>query len=117
MSVVESYSYFFSFLEKVCKDGRLDSPCREYRFHVDRRWRFDFAIPDVKLAFEVEGGTWVSGRHTRGSGHLKDMEKYNTASFLGWVVIRLTPEQAKDVQYISDVMLEKVNKFILGKAR
>jgi len=34
----------------------LPEPEREYRFHPRRKWRFDAAWPDAKLAVEVEGG-------------------------------------------------------------
>lgn len=64
----------------------------EYKFHPERRWRFDFAWPDRKVALEVEGGVWIAGRHTRGSGFVKDMEKYNAAATLGWRVLRVQPK-------------------------
>ena len=60
----------------------------EYRFHPIRRWKFDFAIPEKSIAIEVEGGVYSSGRHTRGSGFRKDTEKYNTATAMGWRVLR-----------------------------
>ena len=62
---------------------------REYQFAKPRRWRFDFAHLGTKTAIEIEGGTWTGGRHTRGSGFVKDAEKYNTAAELGWTVFRL----------------------------
>ncbi len=67
----------------------------EYRFAPPRRWRFDFACPEKMIAIEVEGGVWMRnpGRHNRGSGFVKDMEKYNTAAAMGWRVLRFTPEQ------------------------
>lgn len=65
----------------------------EYRFHEKRKWRFDYALVEKRIAIEVEGGIWVNGRHNRASGFLKDLEKYNTAAMLGWCVIRVTPEQ------------------------
>jgi very-short-patch-repair endonuclease len=69
---------------------------QEYRFAPPRRWRFDFAQPDHKVAIEVEGGSWVGGRHNRGTGFAADCEKYNEATRLGWKVIRLTPKMIED---------------------
>jgi very-short-patch-repair endonuclease len=66
---------------------------REYRFHPERRWRFDFAIPEHKVAIEVEGGAFVNGRHTRGAAFVKDCDKYNAAMLLGWRVFRFVPKQ------------------------
>jgi len=68
----------------------LPEPQRQYRFHPKRKWVFDFAWPPVKLAVEIEGGTWSNGRHTRGSGFEGDCEKYNTAALDGWLVLRFT---------------------------
>jgi very-short-patch-repair endonuclease len=64
----------------------------EYRFNPDRRWRFDYAIIEHKIAIEIEGGCWIRGRHSRGVGMVADMEKYNTATILGWKILRYTPQ-------------------------
>ena len=62
----------------------------EFRFHTDRRWRFDLAWPALMVAFEREGMARRGGksRHTTFSGFQADCEKYNTAAILGWRVIR-----------------------------
>lgn len=65
---------------------------REFRFHPERKWRFDYAVPERKVALEVEGGVWTGGRHTSSKGFLNDMEKYNTATVMGWKVVRTTPK-------------------------
>ena len=54
----------------------------------------DFAFLRAKVALEVEGGIWLpgGGRHNRGKGMLKDMEKYNRAAALGWRIVRCTPQ-------------------------
>lgn len=75
---------------------RLAKPEREYRFAPPRRWRFDFSWPDLKIAVEVDGGTWVRGRHNRGSGIESDAEKYSTAAALGWRVLRFTRAMVED---------------------
>lgn len=77
-------------------DGILPTPARELTFHPKRKWRFDFAWKDHKIALEVEGGAWSRGRHTRGSGYIGDIEKYNEAQLLGWDVYRATPEQVQN---------------------
>ena len=73
-----------------CRYKKLPKPEREYKFCGWRKWRFDFAWPDQKVAAECEGGHWSGGRHTRGSGFEKDCEKYNVAQNLGWRVFRFT---------------------------
>src|SRR5678815_1231604 len=59
-------------------------PQREYRFHDARKWRFDFAWPEIKLAVEIEG----QGRHQTFIGFRRDCDKYNEALALGWRVLR-----------------------------
>jgi len=73
-------------------DNEIVAPEWEYKFDEQRNWRFDFAWPEKKVALEVEGGIYTHGRHGRGSGIAKDIEKYNQASVLGWKVLRVTPE-------------------------
>lgn len=65
-------------------------PVREYYFAKPRRFRFDMAWPDKKVAVELEGGVYTGGRHTRGSGYENDCLKYNLAVLKGWRVLRFT---------------------------
>jgi len=60
---------------------------KEYRVVPDRGWRFDYAYPDLRIGIEVHGGIWVRGGHTRGSGFIKDREKFNRAAIAGWLVL------------------------------
>lgn len=69
---------------------RLPKPEREFRFDSERKWRADFAWPDIKLIVEVEGGTASGGRHVRPDGFERDCEKYNAATLSGWRVLRVT---------------------------
>lgn len=94
---------------------------REFYFHSVRKWRFDFAIPEKKIAIEIEGGTFgkivvcnhchkkvffvtktgkiayvrQAGGHNSGKGYKKDIEKYEEASFLGWTLLRFTTVQVE----------------------
>lgn len=74
----------------------LPDPILEHRFAPPRRWRFDLAWPSDKVALEIEGGTWINGRHSRGAAFEKDCEKYNTAVLLGWQVFRVTNHMVLD---------------------
>ncbi len=64
-----------------------------------RIWRTDYLFLNdasgVKLAVEIEGGTWNNGAHNRGSGYLKNVQKYNSYSLLGYTLLRFTAIQAK----------------------
>lgn len=71
-------------------------PEQEYVFAAPRKWRADFAFLGPRILIEIEGGSWIAGRHSRGSGFAKDCEKYNKATLLGWKVFRFTTEMVKD---------------------
>lgn len=72
------------------------APVQEHRFHESRRWRFDLAWPDLRLACEVDGGSWIGGRHTSGAGFEADCEKLSNAAAAGWRVLRVTPRMIDD---------------------
>jgi hypothetical protein len=52
------------FYNMVISSG-IQVPTREYVFAPPRKWRFDFAWPDIKLAVEINGGIWNNGRDNR----------------------------------------------------
>ena len=99
---------------------------REFRFAPPRRWRADFRILpfyrdhrvspfemmwDPNLLIEVDGGSWVEGRHTRGKGFEADLEKLNAAALLGYRVLRFTPAMVEDgraIEVIRQALSEEV---------
>ena len=95
------------FFTLLCKsDLKLDC-IKEHKFHPVRRWRFDYAIPTAKIAIEVEGGVWTGGRHTSPKGFLNDIEKYNTATIMGWRLLRTTPDRLcsnETLQMVRDII-------------
>jgi very-short-patch-repair endonuclease len=70
---------------------RWDGPAlvTEHRFHPVRKWRFDYAHVEAKVAVEVEGGIFSRGAHVRPMGIADDIDKGNAALELGWQVFRL----------------------------
>ena len=75
----------------------LPPPVREHVFAPPRRWRFDFAWPDQRVAIEIEGGVWNNGRHNRAAGFIGACEKYNAAVMRGWRVLRFAGHQLDDM--------------------
>ena len=76
----------------------------EYRFHETRRWRFDYAWPDQRVALELQGVSYGSyrtpTRHQRGEQMEKDYEKALTAMSMGWRVVFLTWGQSRTQKYL-----------------
>jgi very-short-patch-repair endonuclease len=75
----------------------------EHCFHETRKWRFDVALVDVKVALEIDGGGWGWGKghkkqgcHARAKQRLSDCEKDFYAMVLGWLVVRVDWEQVRD---------------------
>lgn len=73
----------------------------EHRFHPERKWRFDFAWGEPRVAVEVQGGIWTKGRHTRGAALLKEWEKLNTAAALGWRVLFVAPGKETSTDFVT----------------
>ena len=97
-------------------ENQLDVPKAEYRFLKKRRFRFDFAWPDRMIAMEVEGGVWSGGRHTRGKGYSRDLEKYNLAMLHGWKVYRFTTQDVTSGTAISFMNNILTNKTIMEES-
>ena len=90
---------------------------REVRFAPPRRWRADFRVrpadmlevPSFLLGvwrfvlIEIDGGSWVAGRHTRGAGFAKDLEKLNAAAELGYRVLRYVPAQIESGEALAQI--------------
>jgi len=73
----------------------------EHKFHPERKWRFDLAIPSHKIALEYEGIYGGQSRHTTTKGYTADAEKYNQATIFGWRVLRYTAKNKN--QAIQDI--------------
>lgn len=82
---------------------------REHRFHPTRRWRFDFAMPELLIGIEVEGLVPTGlGAHQTLAGVNRDCEKYNAAQLLGWMVLRFTGAQIRSGEAL--VVIERARE-------
>lgn len=75
----------------------------EHRFHPQRLWRFDWAIPSVKLAIEYQGMAAFIGKngasgHSSIKGLTNDAEKFNQAHAHGWRVLCFTALHFRDTE-------------------
>ena len=95
---------------------KLPMPVQEYRFHQKRKWRLDFAWPELGIAAEVEGGTTPfyttqkgqrvrveKGRHVTPEGFEGDCEKYNAITESGMALYRFTGKMIKDGRAIKQL--------------
>lgn len=87
---VRAWQFFVG--RDIAKSGAV----LEFRFDEKRRWRFDVAWPDRKLAVELHGGTWQQGRHQRGAGFTRDREKMRAAIAQGWRVLEFTDQDLRE---------------------
>lgn len=70
--------------------GLITDFVTEHKFDNVRRFRFDWAIIDLKIAIEYEGIISEKSRHTSMDGFSNDCVKYNLAIANGWRVLRYT---------------------------
>ena len=56
------------------------------------RYRWDFCLRSWMLLLEIQGGTWIGGKHTRGQGYQDDCTKARLALLYGWKTAWLTAE-------------------------
>lgn len=94
----------------------------EYKAVTGRKFRIDFAWPSVKVGLEIDGGVWgneikchnchqtvkqklkngrmmtvrIGGRHNRGEGLMRELEKRALLAAEGWLIIAVTDRQIKD---------------------
>lgn len=94
------YTNKYKFFELSLTSNNIPKFIREYKFHEVRKWKIDFCWPDYLLAVEIEGGIWLKedkqGRHNRGSGFIKDKEKYNELALKGFNLLRFTPNETRN---------------------
>ncbi len=82
------------FVEKL-RSTNLPMPECEVRLWDDRKQRVDFVWIDYELVVEIEGGSYVHGRHHRPKGFADDILKYNRIASEGMCLFRFTGEMVR----------------------
>ena len=120
------------YIKKVWRSYGLPEAIAEYRFHPQRKWRFDFAFPKFKqkdfecsvkatpelmggVAVEVQGGIFGMGKrcpvckqtkavgHTRGAALRREHEKRNAAAAMGWRILYCEPKGVCSTEFIQQL--------------
>lgn len=114
-------SYLEMQFERVIARQQLPEPVREYKF---KRWRFDFAWPKLKVAVEIDGGTFAGtklpGNHAIGKRYQKDCIKNNAAQLEGWAVLRADREMVGTEEFgavVRKMLLTRVSEWRQRTAR
>ena len=84
----------------------------EFIFSKERKFRFDWAVPQILVAIEYEGIFSEKSGHTTLSGYKKDVEKYNLATKLGWKILRYTADNYLDFENDLKIIKEKEKKLL-----
>lgn len=80
----------------------------EFRFDKVRGFRFDWAIPEFKIALEYEGIFSETSGHTTLTGYKKDVVKYNLATKLGWRILRYTADNYLNIENDLKILTQKI---------
>ena len=88
------------------REGKIPEYCEEFQFHHTRLFRFDWAIPSLKIAIEFEGLMSKKSRHTTLKGYSEDTRKYNLAAIDGWKVLRYTVITYKELGNDLEILLK-----------
>lgn len=69
-----------------------------------RRFRFDFAHTDAKVAVEIHGAIWGrKSAHNSGTGIERDHEKQCLSALAGWVVFPVTERTMSDMSLVDGI--------------
>ena len=83
--------------------GNLGELQAEYRFHPTRKWRADYFHLTSNTLIEIEGGLHAMGRHNKADGFVRDAQKYNAATAMGFRLFRL-PSKLITEEYLRDLV-------------
>jgi very-short-patch-repair endonuclease len=98
------------FLEQWNKDfPKLPKPLRQYPVKnpkTGRFWKLDFSWPEWRISVEIQGGSFVGGRHNSGAGMARDYEKHNHLVQSGWRCLYFATGNLRDMEESVQVVAE-----------
>lgn len=92
-------------LLRLIDELNLPSPQKEYKPGTVRKYKLDYAWPDIKVGIELNGGIFMKkGGHNSISGLLRDYERMNYLQILGWLIIQFDPSMMRNDLYVKEVI-------------
>jgi very-short-patch-repair endonuclease len=76
-------------------------------------WKIDFLSEELKIAVEIQGGTFIAGGHSRGNYQHSDFDKANYLQNLGYDIYFLDTKHVRNQSYqmVLNAILQKfINK-------
>lgn len=98
-----------SYIEYTLKSYKLNY-VTEYIGIPNRQFRFDYAIPEKKIAIEFNGIFSTKSRHTTVTGFSMDRTKANLAQINGWRILEYTPLNYKEFSEDLKKILNESNR-------
>ena len=91
--------------EQILRDAKLPPPVRQFPVIENGRLvaRLDFAYPEAKIAIEIDGYAYHSGRKS----WFQDRERRNKIVLLGWRPVHFTSES---IDHDPGLVVERVKK-------
>ena len=73
-----------------------EAAVEQYRIVPGRRYAWDVAFVEQRVAIELQGGLWSAGAHSRPKGILRDYDKHNLATAHGWRCLYFAADHLED---------------------
>lgn len=87
---------------------------REYEFaeSIERKWKFDFAWPDLRVAVAIDGGKYAyrGGRHATD----EDKEKCNQGVIMGWYILHFSSTMLNDPMEVCRIVKRLLSERLLS---
>lgn len=95
---------------ELMKPAGVPMPIRQLLPLHPRKFRLDFAWPDIKTGVEIQGGSWGGGRHNRAGGQAQDYEKLNLLTLAGWRILYFNSQMMKDPSECASTVVDLIAK-------
>jgi very-short-patch-repair endonuclease len=82
---------------------------RESMLIPQRKFRCDFVHRPSRVVIEINGGTWINGRHNRSSSMQSEYEKLNLLTYHNYRVFQLSSAM------INPIVLRMIGDYIFNK--